>query len=106
MSYRQKNSEPFAEFTHRDRGIAEHSDLTVELEASFNPDFNDALKSLLKHGSERAWSPDLKRWFISTSALARAIELAKHYYRLVYVVEGESIVEQISGRQYNALKLF
>lgn len=106
MGYRHKTSEPFAEFTHRDHGIAEYSELSIELETTYCPEFNDALKALLRHGSERTFSPALRRWFIAPAALDRAVELAKHYYRLVYIVNGESIVEQISGREYSAPKLF
>jgi len=96
----------FAEFITRDRGVAEWPKLTIELATSYSPAFNDAFKAMFSHGIDRAWDPTLKRWLLSPDARDRAVELAKQYYRSVYVTEGEDTTEVVSGRKYNAPKLF
>lgn len=106
MPYRQKTTEPYAEFTVRERGVAAWPLLSIELDSSYLPAFVDALKAMFSHGSQRYWDGELKRWFLSPGARDQAIELAKHYYRCVYLVEGETTTELVSGMQYNAPKLF
>lgn len=96
----------YAEFTVRDRGVADAPHLNVELETSYSPAFNDSLKALLTHGVDRRWDPELKRWFIAPAVLDRTVELAKQYYRAVYLTEGEKTTELNSGRTYTAPKLF
>lgn len=101
-----RREENYAEFFVRERGVATSRHLNVELETSYSPAFNDALKALLSHGVDRIWDADLKRWFIAAEVMQRTIELAKQYYRSVYLTEGETTTELISGRVYNAPKLF
>jgi hypothetical protein len=106
MPYRYKESEPYAEFIVREKGVADWPLLTIEVESSYSPQFVDELKAVLSHGTQRAWVPDLKRWYVSPAVLDAAVEVAKHWFRNVYLTEGENITELNSGRTYSAPKLF
>ena len=101
-----RREDNYAEFIKRDRGVAAVPELCVELETSYLPQFNEALKAMLSHGVDRIWEPALKKWLIAPEVLDRTIELAKQYFRAVYLTEGETTTELISGRVYNAPKLF
>lgn len=92
MAYRAKLSGPYCEFIVRERGPSEHSDLTIELASSYDVGFVEALKAGLKHNRERCWDGDNKRWYISPSALDRAIDIAKSYFSNVFKTEGEDVV--------------
>ena len=96
-----RREENYAEFTKRERGVAAAPKLTVELETSYSPKFNESLKALLSHGVDRIWEPALKKWLIAPEVLDRTVELAKQYFRAVYLTESEKTTELISGRTYN-----
>lgn len=105
-AYRHKTSEPYAEFIVRDRGIAGYRDLTVEVESTYNEEFVAALKRELRHGSERAWEPELKRWFVSSAALERACKIAALHYKHVYLIEGPKTSDVITGKTWEQDGLF
>lgn len=104
--YRYKTSSPYAEFIVRERGIADHPNLTVEVESTYNEEFVNALKGALRHGSERAWDGDLKRWFISPAVLEKTCLIAGRFYGKVYLVEGDKITDIISGQSSEQAGLF
>ena len=97
MVYRSKTSQAYCEFIIRERGPAEHSELTIEVDSSFDAGFVEALKKGLRHNLERAWDPDNKRWYISPFALDRAVDIAKSYFSNVYKTEGEDVVDLHTG---------
>lgn len=104
--YRHKTSEPYAEFIIRDRGVGNYPALNIEVESTFNEDFVNALKTELRHGSERSWDPELKRWFISPVALELACKVAGQFFRHVYLCEGDKTSDIISGQTWEQTGLF
>jgi len=104
--YRHKASGPYADFIIRERGVGDHPTLTVEVDSTYSQEFVEELKKQLRHGSERCWEPDLKRWFIHPSALEKACQVAGMFFTHVYVTEGEKITDVVTGTTYEQPGLF
>lgn len=102
--YRHKTDEPYAEFLIRER--SPFPGLTIEVESTYNEEFVGELKHQLRHSSERAWDPELKRWFISPSVLERACQIAGKHYRHVFLCEGERTTDVITGQSWEQAGLF
>lgn len=105
-TYRHKTDEPYAEFIIRDRGISDHPSLTIEVESTYDEDFIAELKIKLRHGLERAWEPELKRWFISPLALERACAIAGKHFSHVYLIEGDKTTDVVTGQSWEQEGLF
>lgn len=104
--YRYKTSSPYAEFIVRERGIADHPNLTVEVESTYNEEFVNALKAALRHGSERAWEPELKRWFSRRRSLNESVRSRESITATSTLVEGDKITDLITGQASEQTGLF
>jgi len=97
MPYRFKVSGPYCEFIVRERGPAEHPDLTIEVDSTYDAGFVEALKAALRHGVHRCWDADKERWYISPSMLDRAVDIAKQYFSNVFKTDGEDVIDLQTG---------
>lgn len=107
MPYRFKAVGPYAEFIIRERGPADHENLSVEVDSTYDEQFVDLLKSNLRHKHERHWDGENKRWYIAPHKLDKAIELARECFSNVFRTEGEQVIDCVTGEEIpQTMKLF
>lgn len=97
MPYRFKVSGPYCEFIVRERGPAGSDYLSIELDSTYDAGFVEALKRTLRHGEERTWDADNKRWYISPGSLDKAVDVAKQYFSNVFKTDGEEVIDLQTG---------
>lgn len=100
-SYR-KPGDAYVEIYLRDRGPADHPDLTIEIQSSFNEEFKDSLKTIPY--AKRHWDGEV--WRVHPDYQATVEALAKKYYRSAHRIHGEETLDLHTGVSYAQRGLF
>lgn len=108
-SYRHKHGDPYCEFITRDRGVADHRALNIEVVftlyldgAEYAPgvEFKTALKALPRG----AWHYDGEgHWYILPQYLEQMQTVAVKLYGHVYLTEGFTTTDVVSGSEQKGL---
>ncbi len=88
----------------RERGPEHLPEHSIEIDATYDEDFKDALKSL--PFDVRAWDAQAARWRVRAAFLLSVTELAKKYYANARLVEGDVTTDLHTGQKFEQKGLF
>jgi hypothetical protein len=102
-----KARDNFCDFTIRERGVDTHPNHTVEVHNSWNESFGKRLMDELPRGSwmyDRTPTPRVFR--ILPAVMEQAVDLAMEFFGNVYVTEGDTVTNRVTGEVQGQPSLF